>query len=119
MGDSKQSSGIWPGSAGEEEPSGLIPPYEGRSTGFDDGEIGEELEDTVERQHAQSARGNPGATSSPAEESPVQPGEVSGRAPKSPGGVGETMTRGGEDVAREEDEPGRYDAGTKGRSQRP
>ncbi len=34
-------------------------------------------------------------------------------------GVGESMTRRGEDVAKQEDEEGRDDAGTKGASDRP
>ena len=51
-------------------------------------------------------------TASPAEERPVDPDEVSDSPPESPHGVGESTTRRGEDIARDDGkEPGRQDAG--------
>ena len=108
-----------------------VPPYEGRSTGFDDGEVGEALEGTIDRQLAETKTGRPGATSSPAEESPVQSGEVARGAggagsqtatnadASTPLGVGTSTTRRGEDVVEEDGESGRYETGTQGESQRP
>ena len=37
-----------------------VPPYEGRTTGFDDGEVGEALEGTIDRQLAETKTGRPG-----------------------------------------------------------
>jgi hypothetical protein len=107
-----------------------VPPYEGRSTGDSD-ELGQELRGTVERQLADTKTGNPGATSSPAVESPVGAGEVaSGSAgagdqtatradAATPGDVGTSTTRRGEDVVEEDGEDGRHRTGTQGESQRP
>lgn len=106
-----------------------IPPYEGRSTG--EGELSDELKGTVERQLADTKTGRPGATASPADESPVQSSEVpSGSAgagqstatdtqATTAGGVGTSTTRRGEDVVDEEGEDGRFKTGTQGESQRP
>jgi hypothetical protein len=106
-----------------------IPPYEGRSTG--EGELSEELRGTVERQMANVKEGRPGATASPADESPVQPGETGSGAAgagqstatdtqaTTPLGVGTSTTRRGEDVVEEEGEDGRHKTGTQGESQRP
>lgn len=108
-----------------------IPPYEGRSTGAGDGETAQELRRTVERQLADTKTGRPGATASPAEESPVRPDEVASGAAgageqsatdphaTTPGGVGTSTTRRGEDVVKEDGKNGRYDTGTQGESQRP
>ena len=107
-----------------------VPPYEGRTTGDGD-EIGEDLRGTVERQLDDTKTGNPGATASPAVESPVGAGEVaSGSAgagdqtasradAATPGGVGTSTTRRGEDVVGEDGEDGRHRTGTQGESQRP
>jgi hypothetical protein len=107
-----------------------VPPYEGRSTGDRD-ELGEELRGTVERQLADTKTGNPGATTSPAVESPVGAGEVAtGSAgagdqtatradAATPGDVGTSTTRRGEDIVEEEGEEGRHRTGTQGESQRP
>jgi len=109
----------------------LVPPYEGRTTGFSEDETSEALEGTVERQLAETKTGNPGATSSPAQESPVRAGEVSGGAAgageqtatstdaSTPLGVGTSTTRRGEDVVEDEGEDGRHETGTQGQSQRP
>lgn len=107
-----------------------VPPYEGRTTGAGD-ELGEELRGTVERQLSETKTGNPGATSSPAVESPVGSGEVAGGSAAggdqtatradaaTPGDVGTSTTRRGEDVVGEDGEDGRHRTGTQGESQRP
>lgn len=111
-------------------PTDNVPPYEGRSTGSSD-ELGDELTGTIERQLAETKTGRPGATSSPAEESPVGSDEVAGGAAgageqtatradaATPHGVGTSTTRRGEDVIEEEGEAGRHPTGTQGESQRP
>jgi len=107
-----------------------VPPYEGRSKGRSD-ELGDELAGTVERQLEDTKTGNPGATASPAVESPVQGGEVAGGSAgagdqtatradaASPKDVGTSTTRRGEDVVEEDGEDGRYRTGTQGETQRP
>ena len=107
-----------------------VPPYDGRTTGQRD-ETGEDLRGTVERQLEETKTGNPGATSSPAVESPVAAGDVaSGSAgaghqtatradAATPGGVGTSTTRRGEDVVEEDGQDGRHRTGTQGESQRP
>jgi hypothetical protein len=107
-----------------------VPPYEGRTTGQRD-DLSDELRGTVERQLDETKKGNPGATSSPAVERPVGAGEVvSGSAgageqtatradAATPGGVGTSTTRRGEDVVGEDGEDGRHRTGTQGESQRP
>jgi hypothetical protein len=109
----------------------LVPPYEGRTTGSRDDDVGEALRGTVERQLDETKTGRPGATSSPAEESPVGADEVSrgsggageqtatNATADTPLGVGTSTTRRGEDVVEEEGEAGRYETGTQGQSQRP
>lgn len=112
-------------------PTDNAPPYEGRTSGQTDDDISEELTGTVERQLAETKTGRPGATSSPAEESPVRESEVaSGSAgagdqtatradAATPKGVGTSTTRRGEDVVEEDGENGRHRTGTQGESQRP
>ena len=107
-----------------------IPPYDGRTTGQSD-DLGDDLTGTVERQLAHTKTGRPGATSSPAEESPVGAGEVAtGSAgagdqtatradAATPKGVGTSTTRRGEDVVDEDGQDGRHRTGTQGESQRP
>lgn len=107
-----------------------VPPYDGRSKGRSD-DLGDDLTGTVERQLDETKTGNPGATSSPAQESPVQAGEVAGGSAgageqtatradaATPGDVGTSTTRRGEDVVEEDGEDGRHRTGTKGESQRP
>jgi hypothetical protein len=111
----------------------LVPPYEGRTTGFQDDETSDALEGTVERQLAETKTGNPGATSSPAQESPVRADEVGGGSAgagdqtatstdaSTPLGVGTSTTgnRQGEDIVEDEGEDGRHETGTQGQSQRP
>lgn len=107
-----------------------VPPYEGRTTGQRD-DLSDDLRGTVERQLDETKKGNPGATSSPAVESPVGADEVAhGSAgageqtatradAATPGGVGTSTTRRGEDVVGEDGEDGRHRTGTQGESQRP
>lgn len=105
---------------GEQEPGGLVPPYDGRTTGPETSETTAARTQAVESQLAETDAGRPGATASPADEKPVAEGEVTAEEPDTPLGVGESMTRGAEDVAREDGkEPGRADLGTKDPSQRP
>jgi hypothetical protein len=114
------SRGPNPDPGGEQTPGGLVPPYEGRSTGFGEGEIGEKLEASVERMYAGTEGGGAGKTASPAQESPVSPDEVSHETPDSPKGVGTSSNRSGEDVAAADGkEPGRDDAGVEHPSERP
>jgi len=120
QGGGRASRGPNPDPGGEQSPGGLVPPYEGRSTGFGENEISEDLEGTVERQYAGARGGGAGQTASPAQESPVGPDEVSHEAPDSPKGVGPSPSRSGEDVAEADGkEPGRQDAGVEHPAQRP
>ncbi len=105
---------------GDIEPGGLVPPYEGRTTGRGDSESTEASASSVERQLGGVTRGGAGQTASPADESPVDPSEVTDRVPETPLGVGESINRRGEDIADDEGkESGRDDAGTQGASDRP
>jgi len=107
-------------SGSSEEPGGLIPPYDGRTKGPDDTETTSARTSSVERQLAETDAGKVGATASPANENPVDEGDVTQEAPETPLGVGESITTGGEEIEeRDGKEPGRHDAGTQGRSQRP
>lgn len=114
------SRGPNPDPGGEQTLGGLVPPYEGRSTGFGESEIGGKLEASVERMYAGTEGGGAGETASPAQESPARPEEVTGDVPDSPKGVGPSPSRGGEQVAREDGkEPGRVDSGNEHASERP
>ena len=107
-----------------------VPPYEGRTTGQRD-DLSDDLRGTVERQLDETKTGNPGATSSPAVESPVGAGEVASGSvgagdqtatradAATPGDVGTSTTRRGEDVVGEDGQDGRQRTGTPGESQRP
>lgn len=75
--------------------------------------------EAVAEQLSETKEGRVGATASPADEQPVRPDEVSHAAPDSPGGVGESASRRGEDVGEDEQERGRADEGTTGASERP
>jgi hypothetical protein len=105
---------------GEVVPGGLVPPYEGRSGERGGSESSEALTESVESQLSETVTGAHGSTASPAVESPVEPSEVSHEVPESPLGVGESMTRRGEDVAEQEGkEAGRDEYGTEHESGRP
>lgn len=108
-----------------------IPPYEGRTTGQSDDETSDALTGTVERQMAETKTGRPGATASPANESPVRADEVGGPAAgageqtatstdaSTPLGVGTSTTRRGEDVVGDDGEQDRHTTGTQGQAERP
>ncbi|MDQ6726300.1 MAG: hypothetical protein M3066_09095 [Actinomycetota bacterium] len=108
-----------------------IPPYEGRTTGRSDDGTGDALTRTVARQMAETKTGRPGATASPAKESPVRAEEVGGGTggageqtatstdASTPLGVGTSTTRRGEDVVGDDGEQDRHATGTQGRTQRP
>jgi hypothetical protein len=98
---------------GEQEPGGQVPPYEGRQT-----EMREGYEEHVEKvfHGADEVEPGPGREISDEEREGVGPTDTEAESAL---GVGERMTRRGEDVARQEDEPGREDAGTRGPSDRP
>jgi len=116
----QSDSGIWPDAAGDQDDDKLVPPYDGRTKAEGESDISRELRGTVERQLAQTHGPGTGATSTPMQEHPVQAGEVTHDEPEDPYGVGESQTRRGEDIKRQEGtEPGRTDLGTKGQSQRP
>jgi len=91
--------------AGEQDPGGLVPPYEGRQTEMKDG-----YEEHTEKVFHGADDVQPGPGREISEEE---------REGESPLGVGVSMTRRGEDVAKQEDEEGRDDTGTKGPTDRP
>jgi hypothetical protein len=99
--------------AGEQEPGGLVPPYEGRQTEMKDG-----YEAHTEKvfHGADDVGPGPGREISDEEREGVPATDTEAESPL---GVGVSMTRRGEDVAEQEDEPGREDTGIKGPSGRP
>ena len=99
--------------AGEQEPGGLVPPYEGRQTEMKDG-----YEEHTEKvfHGADDVEPGPGREISDEEREGVPPTDTDAESPL---GVGVSMTRRGEDVAKQEDEPGRVDTGTRGPTDRP
>src|SRR5919107_3859232 len=102
-----------PSSGGEQEPGGLVPPYEGRQT-----EMKDSYEEHTEKvfHGADDVPPGPGREISDEEREGVPPTDTEAESPL---GVGVSMTRRGEDVHKQEDEPGRDDTGTKGPSDRP
>ena len=99
--------------AGEQEPGGPVPPYEDRQTG---------MKDTYE-QHtekvfhgADDVQPGPGRQISDEEREGVPATDTEAESPL---GVGVSIARRGEDVDKQEDEPGRDDTGTQGPSDRP
>ena len=99
--------------AGEQEPGGLVPPYEGRQTEMKDG-----YEQHTEKvfHGADDVEPGPGREISDEEREGVPPTDTEAESPL---GVGVSMTRRGEDVEKQEDEPGREDTGTRGPTDRP
>jgi hypothetical protein len=99
--------------AGEEEPGGLVPPYEGRQTEMKDG-----YEQHTEKvfHGADDVEPGPGREISDEEREGVPATDTEAESPL---GVGVSTTRRGEDVAKQEDEPGREDTGTQGPTDRP
>jgi hypothetical protein len=103
-----------PKPGGEQEPGGLVPPYEGRQT---------EVKDSHDRHMdkvfsgAEDVPPGPGREISDEEREGVPPTDTEATSPL---GVGESINRRGEDVIKQEDhEEGREHAGTKGASDRP
>jgi len=115
----RSSRGPNPDPGGEEQPGGLLPPYEGRTT--DSGSAdSQDRADSVRRQMAETKTGRPGATASPADEQPVSEDQLTDEVPESPKGVGSSSNRGGHKMAEHEGkEPGREDGETKHESERP
>jgi hypothetical protein len=99
--------------AGEQEPGGLVPPYEGRQT-----EMKEGYEEHTEKvfHGADDVQPGPGREISDEEREGVPATDMDAESPL---GVGVSMTRRGEDVEKQADEPGREDTGTQGPSDRP
>jgi hypothetical protein len=99
--------------AGEQEPGGLVPPYEGRQTEMKDG-----YEQHVEKvfHGADDVEPGPGREISDEEREGVPPTDMDATSPL---GVGESINRRGEDVIKQEGEEGREHAGTKGSTDRP
>jgi hypothetical protein len=99
--------------AGEQEPGGPVPPYEGRQTEMKDG-----YEQHTEKvfHGADDVEPGPGREISDEEREGVPATDTEAESPL---GVGVSMTRRGEDVARQEDEEGREDTGTRGPTDRP
>jgi len=111
------SRGPNPDPGGENDLGDEVPPYDGRTgTGSPSNE---ELAASVERQLAETKTSEPGQTASPADEQPVSEDQVTDEEPETPLGVGESINRRGEDVSDAEDEEGREETGTRGKSQRP
>jgi hypothetical protein len=98
---------------GEQEPGGLVPPYEGRQ---------EEAREDHDRQmekvfdRVDEVPPGPGREVSDEEREGIPPTDTEAGSPL---GVGVSTTRRGEDVDKQEDEPGSEDTGTKGASERP
>ena len=99
--------------AGEQDPGGLVPPYEGRQT-----EMKDSYEEHTEKvfHGADDVQPGPGREISDEEREGVPATDTEAESPL---GVGVSMTRRGEDVEKQEDEPGRQDTGTKGPTDRP
>jgi hypothetical protein len=114
-GDYKQGSNPSPGGTVDVE---NVPPDEGRTTARGQSKHGGA--ESVERQMAETHGPGTGATTTPMEESPVQEHEVTNKAPESPHGVGESTSRRGEDIVKEDGkERGRSDGPREHPSDRP
>jgi hypothetical protein len=102
-----------PKSGGEQEPGGLVPPYDDRQTEMKEGHD-RHMDKIFNR--VDEVEPGPGREISDEERDGVPPTDMEAESPL---GVGVSMTRRGEDVHKQEDEPGREDTGTKGPSDRP
>jgi hypothetical protein len=102
-----------PSAGGEQEPGGLVPPYEGRQT-----EMKDSYEEHTEKvfHGADEVEPGPGRVISDEEREGVPPTDTEAESPL---GVGVSMTRKGEDVHKQKDEEGRDDTDTKGPTDRP
>jgi hypothetical protein len=103
-----------PSAGGEQEPGGLVPPYEGRQTEAKEGHEGH-MDKVFNR--VDEVPPGPGREISEEEREGVPPTDMDATSPL---GVGESINRRGEDVIKQEgDEQGREHAGTKGATDRP
>ena len=98
---------------GEQEPGGEVPPYEGRQTEATEDQA-EQMDKVFDR--VDEVPSGPGREVSDEEREGVGPTDMEATSAL---GVGESVSRRGEDVDKQEDEEGRHDAGTKGASDRP
>ena len=98
---------------GEQEPQVPAPPYEGRQT-----EAREDFDQHMDKvfDRVDEVAPGPGRKVSDEEREGVPATDTEARSPL---GVGESINRRGEDIARHEDEPGREHTGTRGASDRP
>lgn len=112
--DAKQGPNPMPG--GKIEADADSPPYEGRTGGSDNAT---DRAESVKRQMEGAQSGTADQTASPADEAPVSSSDAEGIEPESPKGVGDSPSRGGEEVAADEDEPGRHDLGEDPETGRP
>ena len=92
---------------------GEVPPYEGRRTEASEDQA-EQMDKVFNR--VDEVPPGPGREISDEEREGVGPSDTEATSAL---GVGESLSRRGEDVDRQEDEEGRDDAGTKGPSDRP
>ena len=92
---------------------GEVPPYEGRQTEATEDQA-EQMDKVFDR--VDEVPSGPGREVSDEEREGVGPTDMEATSAL---GVGESISRRGEDVAKQEDEEGRHDAGTKGASDRP
>ena len=102
-----------PHSGGEQEPQGLAPPYEGRQTEAEKG-LDEQMGKVFHR--VDEVPPGPGRVISDEAREGVSSADMDATSAL---GVGESMSRRGQDVAKQEDEPGREDIGPRGASGRP
>ena len=92
---------------------GEVPPYEGRQTEATEDQA-EQMDKVFDR--VGEVPSGPGREVSDEEREGVGPTDMEATSAL---GVGESVSRRGEDVDKQEDEEGRHDAGTKGASDRP
>ena len=92
---------------------GEVPPYEGRQTEATEDQA-EQMDKVFDR--VDEVPSGPGREVSDEEREGVGPTDMEATSAL---GVGVGISRRGEDVAKQEDEEGREDAGTKGASDRP
>jgi hypothetical protein len=102
-----------PKPGGEQEPGGLVPPYEGRQEEWKEGH--DRHMDKVFNRVDEVPPG-PGREISVEEREGVPPTDTEATSPL---GVGESINRRGEDVVRQEGKAGREHAGSKGPTDRP
>jgi hypothetical protein len=106
VGGGRSTRGPEPDPGGGIVPGGLVPPYEGRSTGPDTSESTRANTASVKRQLATTKAGRRGATGARGAEHPADPSKVTDEAPTSAKGVGESLGTRGEDVGRQSEERG-------------